>query len=181
MTRYAAFIRAINLAKRRRVTSEDLRAAFEDLGFEDVATFRTSGNVVFSGDREALAALTARVDKALTKALEFEVVTFLRTAREVRALAAEQPFAAADVEQSSGKLQVMLLHRKPPAGAQRKVLALASDADALAFGKRELFWLPSGGLMESELDRDAIGGLLGAVTVRTKGTIDALAAKYFAG
>ncbi len=180
MTRYAAFIRSINLGKQRRVSGAELRAHFEDLGFEDVATFRTSGNVIFSGDREALATLTQRVDKALTKALGFEVVTFLRTAREVRALAAEQPFKAADVEKSGGKLQVMLLQRKPPPGAQRKALALATDADALAFGKRELFWLPSGGLMESELDRNAIGGLLGTVTVRTKGTIDALAAKYFA-
>jgi len=180
MTGYAAFIRGINLAKRRRVSGADLRAHFEDLGFEDVATFRTSGNVVFSGDREALATLTARIDKGLTAALGFGVVTFLRTARDVRALAAEQPFSAKDVDASDGKLQVMLLQRKPPAGVQRKVLALATDSDALAFGRRELFWLPSGGTMQSDLDLDAIGRALGTATMRTKGTIDALAAKYFA-
>ena len=47
MSRYAAFLRAINLGPRRRLSGADLRARFEGLGFTDVETFRTSGNVVF--------------------------------------------------------------------------------------------------------------------------------------
>ena len=59
------------------------------------------------------------------------------------------------------------------------MLALATDQDLLAFGKRELFWLPSGGTLDSELDRKAIDRLLGPTTMRTKGTVDLLAAKFF--
>ena len=48
MSRYVAFLRGVNLGSRRRVKGEDLRLCFEGLGFEDVATFRTSGNVIFA-------------------------------------------------------------------------------------------------------------------------------------
>jgi uncharacterized protein (DUF1697 family) len=42
---------------------------------------------------------------------------------------------------------------------------------------RELYWLPSGGLLESDLDLKAIEKLLGADTRRTMGTIEQIAAK----
>jgi hypothetical protein len=83
------------------------------------------------------------------------------------------------VEASKGKLQVSMLSAKPSAAKQKQVLALATDDDLLAFGKRELFWLPSGGTLESTLDRKAIDKLLGPTTMRTKGTVEQLTAKFF--
>jgi hypothetical protein len=67
------------------------------------------------------------------------------------------------------------------AGTRKEVLALASDEDRLAFSDRELYWLPSGGILDSALDFKVIGKLLGPMTTRTKGTVEQLAAKYFAG
>jgi uncharacterized protein (DUF1697 family) len=176
---HAAFLRAINLGRNRRVTSAELREQFERLGFGDVATFRTSGNVVFEAERESSATMTERVEKALADSLGYDVGIFLRTTKEIRALAGAQPFPAPVVDASKGKVQVMLLSAKPPAKVQKDVLALATDDDRLAFGDRELFWLPSGGTQTSALDQTAIGKLLGSTTMRTKGTIDQLAVKYF--
>jgi uncharacterized protein (DUF1697 family) len=105
---------------------------------------------------------------------------FLRTADEIRAIAAQEPFARAQVERSKGKLQVMMLTGKPATGARKSVLGLATDEDALAFGERELYWLPSGGMSESDLDLKAIWQVLGTITIRTKGTVDQMAAKFFA-
>ena len=108
------------------------------------------------------------------------MVIFLRTASEVKEIAGREPFPPEDVEASKGKLQVSLLEKKPTAAMQKKALALATDQDLLAFGKRELYWLPSGGTMESELDRKTLDKLLGPTTMRTKGTVEQLAAKFFA-
>jgi uncharacterized protein (DUF1697 family) len=179
VSKYAAFLRAINLGRNRRVTSAELRSQFEQLGFRDVDTFRTSGNVVFEADREPVAKMTGRIEKGLAASLGYDVGIFLRTTSEIRALAEYQPFPPPLVEASKGKLQVMLLSAKPSAGAQNDVLALATDEDGLVFGDRELFWLPSGGTQDSALDQKAIGELLGSTTMRTKGTIDQLVAKYF--
>ena len=173
--RYAAFIRAVNLGKNRRVTGAQLKTLFEEAGAEEVATFRTSGNVVFEAPRDTGSAL----EKHLEKALGHEVVIFLRSATDVKAIAAHEPFPPKDVDSSKGKLQVALLGKKPTAAVQKKALALATDEDLLVFGKRELYWLPSGGTLDSELDRKALDELLGPSTMRTKGTVEQLAAKFF--
>jgi len=173
--RYAAFLRAVNLGKNRRVTNDRLKQLFEEAGAEQVAPFRTSGNVVFEASRD----LARELEPRLEEALGHEMVIFLRTAAELKGIAAAEPFPAKDVERSKGKLQVVLFEKKPTAAVKKKALALATDQDRLAFGKRELFWLPSGGYMEAELDRKTLDGLLGPSTVRTKGTVDQLHAKYF--
>ncbi|MFL5897073.1 MAG: hypothetical protein ACJ76D_01200 [Solirubrobacterales bacterium] len=61
---------------------------------------------------------------------------------------------------------------------KRKVLAMATDEDLLALEGRELYWLPSGGLLESELDLKAITAQLGTDTRRAMGTIEQIAARY---
>ena len=179
MTKYAAFLRAVNLGPRRRVTSAELRKLFEGLDFDEVATFRTSGNVVFSAGRESAATLTGRIEEGLAKSLGYEVPIFLRTENEIRALAEHQPFDPELLQASKGKLQVLLLCKRPEKAAEAAVLALATDEDRLAFGDRELYWLPSGGIRDSPLDQSAISKLLGPSTMRTKGTVEQLATKYF--
>lgn len=174
--RYAAFLRAVNLGRNRRVTSAQLKSMFEAAGAEEVATFRTSGNVVFEASRD----MAKAIEKQLEETLGYGVPIFLRTASELKAIAADTPFPAKEVEAARGKLQVMLLDSKPSAATKKKVLALATDKDRLAFGKRELYWLPSGGTQDAELDRKAIDELLGPATMRTKGTVELLAEKYFA-
>jgi hypothetical protein len=73
-----------------------------------------------------------------------------------------------------------VLRAKPSTADRKAVLALESDADRLAFGERELFWLPRGGMSDSELDLKEIERRLGAMTVRTKGTVEQIAGKHFA-
>jgi uncharacterized protein (DUF1697 family) len=178
-SQYAAFLRGINLGRQRRVGGAELRSLFADLGFEDPATFRTSGNVVFAAARGREGELRRRIEHALQTALGYEVAVFLRSAKQVRALAEERPFKPADLKRSKGKQQVMLLLKEPSAQARAKVLGLATEEDALSFGDRELHWLPSGGTRDSGLDLPVIEELIGPTTMRTKGTIDQLAVKYF--
>jgi uncharacterized protein (DUF1697 family) len=174
--RYAAFLRAVNVGRNHRVTSAELKEIFESAGAKEVATFRTSGNVVFEATRE----MGAKIEKALESTLGYDVGVFTRTASELAEIAESQPFKPAQVEASKGKLQVSMLSAKPSAAKRKQVLALATDDDPLAFGKRELYWLPSGGTLESTLDRKAIDKLLGPTTMRTKGTVEQLTAKFFA-
>jgi uncharacterized protein (DUF1697 family) len=179
MERYVAFLRGMNLG-RRRIKNEELRAEFEALGFEDVATFRASGNVIFAAERQGEEALTKKIEAGLGDALGYEVPVFLRSCAEVAAIAGRAPFPAKVVAASKGKLQVTMLARKPAAAVRRKALALATEEDGLAIAGRELFWLPSGGTLESELDDKALEKALGRGTRRTMGTIEQIAAKHCA-
>lgn len=179
MLRYVGFLRGVNLGAKRRVKNEDLRRCFERMGFEDVATFRDSGNAIFAAPkREAEAGLAERVEAGLGEELGFEVTVFLRGCGEVAAIAAREPFDPKVVAGSKGKLQVSLLAKKPSAAARKRALALATDDDLLAIEGRELYWLPSGGTIDSALDLRAIETILGPDTRRTMGTLEQIAAKY---
>ncbi|HET9163935.1 MAG TPA: DUF1697 domain-containing protein [Solirubrobacterales bacterium] len=177
MDRYIAFLRGMNLGG-RRITNEDLRSHFEALGCAEVATFRASGNVIFASEGESEAKLGKRLEAWLGERLGYAVPVFLRSAAELRAIAAHEPFAAKHVAASKGKLQIALLGKKPTTAAGKEALALSTDEDRLAIEGRELYWLPDGGLSESELDLEALAVILGPTTIRTKGTIDQIAAKY---
>jgi len=176
MERYVAFLRGMNLGK-RRIKNDELRAEFEVLGFEGVVTFRASGNVIFAAAEKNESALTKTIEHGLGEALGYEVPVFLRGSAEVGAIAAQKPFDAKAVAASKGKLQVTMLAKKPTAATRKKVLALAAEKDQLAIEGRELFWLPSGGTLESKLDLKAIEKALGKGTQRTMGTIEQIASK----
>lgn len=180
MERYVAFLRGINLGN-RRVKSPELIAHFEAMGFEDVGTFRASGNVVFvDPDEDTEAKVQARVEAGLEEALGYDVATFLRSAKEVAAIAARDPFDAKAIQASKGKPQVVILGRKPNAKAKKAVQEIAPDGDLMVVEGRELHWLPTVGLSETDLDTKALDAAVGKGTTRTAGTIEAIAAKYCA-
>jgi uncharacterized protein (DUF1697 family) len=176
---HAAFLRGVNLGGQRKAGSAELRACLEGIGLDEVETFRTSGNVVLDAGRESEAKLTRRLEAALHDSFGFEIKVFLRTAKQLQAIAAHQPFPAQAVKRSEGKLQVALLAKSPAAAARKEVLGMATDEDRLAFGDRELYWLPSGRMREAGLNLRAVEDLTDAWTMRTKGTIELVAAKFF--
>lgn len=178
--RFVAFLRGMNLGD-RRIKNEELKERFGELGLDEVACFRASGNVVFDAEERDEAKLRDRIEAGLAEALGYEVPVFLRDTAELRRIATFQPFDPKVVKGSAGKLQVSLLQRKPKAAVRREVLAMATDDDRLAVEGRELYWLPSGGLLDSCLDLKAIETLLDRSTRRTKATIDQIVAKQFAG
>lgn len=176
MVEHAAFLRGMNVGG-HRITNEDLRSHLSAMGLREVATFRASGNVVFDGGTDDPVDMQARIEAGLLAALGYAVPTFVRNRDEVLAIAAAEPI---DQGRSKGKLQVALLAERPDAKARKAVLALDSEQDRLSFGERELYWLPTGPMSDSELDFKLIGKLAGAMTVRTKNTIEQIAARYFA-
>jgi uncharacterized protein (DUF1697 family) len=179
MSLYVAFLRGMNVGG-HRLTNVELCAHFVAMGFSDVKSFRASGNVVFAGDERTPQEVQTHIQDGLQAELGYAVPTFIRSAAEVLAIAAMKPFTAKQLEASNGKLQVAMLASPSPARAKKEVMALGGDSDLLAFDASELYWLPSGGLLESPLDMKLIERLLGAMTMRTKGTVEQIAGKHFA-
>ena len=168
MATYTAFLRAINIGG-RRVKGPELCAPFTSMGFESAASFRASGNVVFGAPRKPA---ESGIEAALEDALGYEVAVFLRSPAEMERLAALEPF------EPEARFHVMFLKKLPAKSVQSQVLALSTEDDKLAFGERELFWRPRGRMLESGLDLNAVGKLIGLNTMRTNGTVRQIAAKY---
>jgi uncharacterized protein (DUF1697 family) len=178
MPRFVAFLRGMNLGG-RRISNDDLRAAFEGLELTEVATFRASGNVIFDGpDGVGGTDLSAKIEAGLADALGYEVPVFLRSCEQVSKIASREPFPAAEVARSAGKLQVALLPDSPGKLVRRDALGMATDEDLLAIEGSELYWLPSGGISETDLDLKTLESGLGPWTMRTMGTVEQIAAKH---
>jgi uncharacterized protein (DUF1697 family) len=67
MTRYFAFLRAINVGGGHVVKMDRLRQLFESLGFSNVETFIASGNVIFESSSRNAKNLEAKIEKALIR------------------------------------------------------------------------------------------------------------------
>jgi uncharacterized protein (DUF1697 family) len=133
MTRYAAFLRGVNLGK-RTVKSAELKAAFEAMGFDNVKTLLASGNVLF--DANASKGLQARIEAGLEKRFGFDVGTVLRSVDELKAMVEADPFGGR-VEGEDKKLYVMMFAEPLPDGVN--VPSLAGDYDVLPVAAREIY------------------------------------------
>lgn len=170
MPTHVAFLRGMNLGG-RRLTNDRLRAAFGAIGFSGVITYRASGNVLLTVS--STEGLVGRIEQGLEAQLGYPVPTVVRTTERVVEIAAFDGLDRRGAD--DGKLQVTMLRDAPDAATREAVLALATADDQLAFGRSELFWLPRAGVLETGLDLKVIDGLLGLGTMRTMGTIEALA------
>ena len=175
MIRYVAFLRGMNLG-RRRIKNPELCAAFEDIGFTNVAAYLASGNVIFDAEDAEADAVAVAIESGLRDSLGYEVPTFLRSADEVREIAGYAPFAEVTCERT-GKMQVAMLRGEVSKSDRVSVLELSNDADMLEVVGRELYWWPKGNFLDSELDLKVVEGL-GPMTIRTKGMVERLAGRF---
>lgn len=138
---------------------ERLRAVFESLRFDNVATVIASGNVVFETDDPA--DLEPRIEAALEAELGFDVPTFLRTGTEVLEVANRQPFP-----EGAEEIEVSFLARKPDPEAARALEDATSGADRLVVIGREVYWSHVGPLRDSTHSEDRVVRILGMPTTR---------------
>ncbi|MDE0666756.1 MAG: DUF1697 domain-containing protein [Acidimicrobiaceae bacterium] len=80
---YVALLRGINVGGKNIVRMADLRAAFEDAGYEAVSTYIQSGNVLFESDRPR-ASLERRIETMLEGAFGLSLVVVVRSHRQLR-------------------------------------------------------------------------------------------------
>ena len=114
VTRYAAFLRGVNLGK-RTVKSAELKAAFEAMGFDDVKTLLASGNVLFDAQGEQ-GRCKQKIEAGLEEQFGFEIGMVLRSVDELKAMVASRPVRG-ETESEARKLHVHAVRRAAAARA----------------------------------------------------------------
>lgn len=89
--------------------NEKLRGVLEGLGFDNVASVISSGNLIFDGDGE-LEEMEARIEAAWPKQLGFESSTTLRSLADLERLIAANPFGERE-DVPASRLHVTFLKR----------------------------------------------------------------------
>lgn len=196
MTRYAAFLRGINLGG-RRLTNDELRDAFAGPGVAGVATYRASGNVVFevaagvdpddpggpddNGTRTTTA-LETRLESRLAERLGFETTTFIRPLTRLAEIASRPELEGVGDE---GFKPHLIFLKEPMLGdrgteVRRRLAALASDDDRFTVLGAEVIWLRRGGIHDAPIQPPDLVRAFGGegYTQRTLGTVRGIVKKF---
>src|SRR5215467_14648050 len=81
MTVVISMLRGVNVGGHNKIKMDALRALYESLKFEDVATFIQSGNVVFRTKERDLAKASRRIGDGIEKTFGFRPGVVLRTVK----------------------------------------------------------------------------------------------------
>lgn len=150
-----ALLRGINVGGKNPIRMADLRAAFEDLGYEDVATYIQSGNVLFRSPREPRAELVARLERELTAELGLELRAVLLGEPQLRRVVEGAPagFGAEDC-----RCDVIFPHPPLTAARAHRIAETREGVDRK--------WKANGVVYLSRLDARASGSRLVRITQR---------------
>jgi uncharacterized protein (DUF1697 family) len=176
--RYVAFLRGMNLGKRRLEMSR-LRELFEDLGYGQVATFIASGNVIFSATETDSTKLESRIAEHLEKALGYRVDTFVRTLDEVVTIAASQPFPEGGKDGIT--VHVGFVHERLSAKTSKSLVDLRTADDEFRASEREYYWLCRIRTSDSKVwsSREIKALMLPTSTMRNMTSIRKLVVRHF--
>lgn len=169
MMRYVALLRAVNVGKTGKLPMVDLKAMCGQAGFLQVQTYIASGNVVFGGD-DAPAQLKAALETRLRDYAGRPVGVIIRSAAEMQAVLAANPFPDAVPSQTV----VIFLDEPPPRDALAR--AAGQRDEVMHLGEREIFVHYASGIGRSKLKIPAAS----TGTARNMATVARLAAMALA-
>jgi uncharacterized protein (DUF1697 family) len=137
MTRYVAFLRAINVGG-HTVKMDHLRRLFESLGYSNVETFIASGNLIFETSEKNASKLEKKIAGHLEEALGYEVDTFVRTIQETAEIEKRSPFQP---KKKDDAVYVAFLHEPLNSAGKSTLMAVKNKLNDFAAIGGEIYWL----------------------------------------
>ena len=84
MKKYLALLRGINVGGNNIIRMVDLKAAFEEMGLNDVQTYIQSGNVIFNTEYSDKSALISWIENSLSSKFNFQCIVVLLSREELQ-------------------------------------------------------------------------------------------------
>jgi len=174
MTRYIALLRGVNVGGRSMLKMSELKAAFEDAGFENVVTYINSGNIAFDTHTVGEASIANRIEKLIEDRFGKTVPTMVRKRSAIKKILASDPFAGK--YETHKQMHVLFMNGKMPEDKQTILLAEATDREMFAIDGTEIYALLLDGVADSLLGKSFIEKKLKLnVTGRNWRTVEKLA------
>jgi uncharacterized protein (DUF1697 family) len=144
MSTYVALLRAVNVGGTGKLSMADLKTLCRAAGFGQVETCLASGNVVFASDLSA-AGVQAALEQRLLAHAGRPVGVFIRSAAQLAAVLADNPFADRDPRST----YAFFLHERPGADLLAAVRGQADEQ--IRIGRREIYVHYPAGMGRSKL------------------------------
>ena len=144
MTAFIALLRAVNVGGTGKLPMSELKAMCEDAGVEHVRTYIASGNVMFSSKKTA-AQVQEAIESRLHRYAGKPVAVHVRTAAEMAAVAAANPFPKA----APNRVMAIFIDAAPPADTLKTITGV--NGEVVKLGKREIYVYYGDGMADSKL------------------------------
>ena len=128
MTRYIAFLRAINVAGQKLIKMKELARIFAAAGCKNVRTYIQSGNVIFDSKSMNSAALSKKIERRLQQALGYEVTIIVRPFAEIEAMVRRNPFKKIKTDDEV-VLFVVFLSQQPKPGPKLPLISIKENLE----------------------------------------------------
>ncbi len=139
---FVAFLRGISPSN-PKMRNEKLRSVFHNLGFSNVRTVISSGNVLFESEADDMIRLEGIIEKKLQEQLGITSTTIICSKEELKFLFNENPFKNID-DTPKSKLNVTFLKNEPenqlvfPYQSENKGFTVLSINDRVVFSVVDL-------------------------------------------
>ena len=156
---YVALLRGINLGGHKVVKMDQLRKAFEELGFEDVKTYIQSGNVVFKALSRTPENLVKRIEEKVMRQFGFPVPVMVKTADEFAEVVRSNPLVTKKGIDLS-RLHVTFLSCAPQKSALKILAAIAAGPDQFRYSGKAIYLHCQNGYHETKLSNNVLEKIL---------------------
>jgi len=155
MTKYAAFLRGINVGGKNKIKMETLREIFAALGYKNVKTYINSGNVIFETAKTDDDKLAAKIERAIQSEFSLSIKVMVRTISEIQYIIENNPF---DGQFENDKdLHVFFLDNELSEEKRETLLSNNNENEKFAVRNREVFCLLRVSVLDSLMGKDYIG------------------------
>ena len=173
---YVALLRGINVGGKNLIRMPALKACFEANGFEDVATYIQSGNVLFTWPATPAGELTRRIESMLADAFDYVPTVVVRSRKQMRAIIEGAPkgFGA---QPKKYRYDVVFLKEPLTARVAMKSVLTRADVDEAHAGTGVLYLSRlEARATQSRLNKIASSPIYPSVTIRNWNTTTKLLA-----
>ena len=91
MNRYIALLRGINISGKNKIPMSELKNIFVEFGFENVATYLNSGNVIFSSMPDDNERLSKQIRLMIKDRFNLDIPVFIILQEELKKLLSKAP------------------------------------------------------------------------------------------
>jgi len=174
MTACISMLRGINVNGQKIVKMADLRTLYEGLGFDKVATYIQSGNVVFYSKMDSSPALSKKIAGAIEEQYGFTVPITIRTREELKKLISNNPFPTKKNIDLT-KLHVTFLETRPGSAQLKSIESVDRKGDEFFVSGSEIYLYCPGGYGKTKLSNNFIESKLKqSATTRNWKTVNTL-------
>ncbi len=173
MTAYVALLRGINVGGNNILPMKQLVELCTRTGATNVRTYIQSGNLAFHATAAVAKQLPQKLGAAIERAFGFKPPLTVRSAAEIDAITADNPYLAAGID--ANLLHVAFLADRPTAGAIASLDPKLSPEDQFTVIGREIYLHYPNGVGKSKLTNAHFDRALATIcTVRNWRTVLAL-------